>query len=49
MDLVKKFKETLTSVIPIVVIVLILNFTIAPLGDLFWPFIWGSVLLVIGL
>ena len=49
MDLVKKLKETLTSVLPIMVIVLILNFTIAPLGELFWPFIWGGVLLVIGL
>ena len=49
MDLVKKLKETLTSVLPIMVIVLVLNFTIAALGNLLWPFIWGGVLLVIGL
>ena len=49
MDLVSKVKETLISVIPIMVIVLILNFTIAPLGELLWPFIWGGLLMIIGL
>ena len=49
MDFVKKLKETLGSVLPIMVIVLVLNFTIAPLGDLFWPFILGGVLLIVGL
>ena len=49
MDLVSKVRETLISVIPIMVIVLILNFTIAPLGELLWPFIWGGLLMIIGL
>ena len=49
MDFVSKLKETLISVLPIMGIVLILNFTITPLGDLLWPFIWGGVLLTIGL
>ena len=49
MDLVSKVKETLISVIPIMVIVFILNFTIAPLGELLWPFIWGGLLMIAGL
>ena len=49
MDFVKKLKETLNSVLPIMVIVLVLNFTIAPLGELFWPFILGGALLIVGL
>jgi hypothetical protein len=49
MDFVKKLKETLNSVLPIMAIVLVLHFTIAPLGELFWPFILGGILLIIGL
>ena len=49
MDFVKKLKETMISVLPVMVIVLVLNFTIAPLGDLFWPFILGGIMLIIGL
>ena len=45
----EKFKETIISVLPIVAVVLILNFTIAPLGDSLWDFLLGSVFLVIGL
>lgn len=49
MDFVSKLKETLVSVIPIIVIVLILNFTVAPLGDKLLPFLLGGLLLVMGL
>ncbi|MBO4409761.1 MAG: DUF1538 domain-containing protein [Spirochaetales bacterium] len=44
-----KLKETLISVLPIMAIVLILNFTIAPLGERLVPFIISGFLLVIGL
>lgn len=49
MDFIAKLKETLTSVLPIMAIVLVLNFTIAPLGDLLVPFLIGGLLLVVGL
>lgn len=49
MDFISKLKETLISVLPIVLVVLILNFTIVPIGDAFVPFLIGSVLLVLGL
>lgn len=49
MDFIRKLRETLTSVLPIVVIVLVLNFTIAPLGSMLWPFLLGAVMLVAGL
>ena len=50
MDFVAKLKETLISVLPIMVIVLILNFTITPLGtERLWNFILGGVMLIIGL
>ena len=49
MDFVAKLKETLMSVLPIMGIVLILNFTIAPLGDMLWKFILGGFMLVMGL
>ncbi len=49
MDFVSKLKETMTSVIPIIVMVLILNFTVAPLGDRLLPFLLGGLLLVLGL
>ena len=50
MDLLGKLKETLLSVLPIMAIVLILNFTITPLGaDKLWRFIVGGVMLILGL
>nr|MCR4676872.1 DUF1538 domain-containing protein [Sphaerochaetaceae bacterium] len=49
MDFSSKFRETLISVAPIVVIVLILNFTVVPLGELLVPFLIGSVMLILGL
>ena len=48
--LTAKFKEVLSSVLPIVFIVLGLNFTITPLGsDATIAFLIGSVLVIIGL
>ncbi len=45
-----KLKEVLSSVLPIAAIVLILNFTLAPLAmPLFWRFIIGTGLVIIGL
>lgn len=49
MDFLDKLKETLLSVLPIVGLVLILNFTIAPLGSLLLPFLLGALMLVAGL
>ncbi len=50
MNILTKFKETLNSVVPIMLIVLFLNFTIAPLGnDIILRFIVGGILLIIGL
>lgn len=49
MDFLAKLKETLMSVLPIVGIVLLLNFTIAPLGSMLWPFLVGALMLVVGL
>ena len=49
MDILAKLKETLMSVLPIVGIVLLLNFTIAPLGSKLWPFLVGALMLVVGL
>ena len=50
MNLLRKFRETALSVIPIVVIVVILNLTIAPVG---WPavgqFALGAVSIIVGL
>lgn len=48
--LIGRFKENLFAVIPITVIVLILNFTIAPLGSaLIIRFLIGSLMIVLGL
>ena len=45
-----KLKESLMSVIPITVIVLILAFTVAPLsGEMIWGFLIGALFVVIGL
>ena len=48
--LLNKFKEILFSVLPITLIVIILNFTIVPLGkDNFIRFLIGAFLIIIGL
>ena len=50
MNLISKFKETGISVIPILLIVLVLNFTIAPIGwSLVAQFLIGGVLIIFGL
>lgn len=49
MDLIRKAKENLFSILPIIVIVLILHFTITPVPEMIGPFLIGSVLLVVGL
>ncbi|HOV62758.1 MAG TPA: DUF1538 domain-containing protein [Spirochaetia bacterium] len=50
MNLLAKLKETSTSVIPILVIVLILKLTVAPIGwTLLAQFFIGGVLIIIGL
>ena len=50
MNIVEKGKETLYSVVPIMIIVLILGCTIAPLnGEILLNFIVGSLLLIAGL
>lgn len=46
----EKFKEVLYSIIPVTALVLILNFTIIPLGtDIFLRFLIGAVAIVLGL
>ena len=49
MDLKKKAVETLLSVIPVVVLVLILHFTVIPMGAYMGHFLAGTVLLFAGL
>ena len=50
MNLLKKFKETLLSVVPIMAIVLLLGITVVPLGaGKIVQFIVGGVLLIVGL
>jgi hypothetical protein len=50
MNILQKFRETASSVLPVMVIVLILGLTAAPLGaDLVTRFLVGGVLLIIGL
>lgn len=50
MDILGKFKETAVSVLPVMAIVLLLGFTVAPLdGLLLGRFAFGGLLLVIGL
>jgi len=46
----EKFKDVITAVLPITILVLILNFTLTPLSlDLILRFLIGSVLIIIGL
>ena len=48
--LLKKFRDAVFSVIPITIIVLILNFTIVPLGTTpLIKFLIGAVLIIFGL
>lgn len=49
--IVHKFKEVLYAVLPITLIVLLLNFTLAPLEDIsmFFRFIIGSIFIIVGL
>ncbi|MFA5503009.1 MAG: DUF1538 domain-containing protein [Bacilli bacterium] len=48
--LASKIKDNAISVLPILVIVLILNFTVAPIEDyLVWRFVIGAVLIIFGL
>ena len=50
MDIVKKFRETASSVLPVMAIVLILGVTVAPLGfDLLLRFFIGGIMLIVGL
>lgn len=50
MNLVQKLKETVFSVLPIMAIVLILGFTVAPLNSiLIVRFVAGGILLILGL
>ena len=50
MNLFQKFKETLSSVLPVMAIVLLLGLTVAPLGStLLLRFGVGGVLLIVGL
>lgn len=50
MNLFQKFKETMNSVLPIMIIVIILGLTVAPLGgDLILRFSVGGILLILGL
>ena len=50
MDLLQKFKETVLSVVPIMIIVLVLGLTAAPLGTVtIVRFLAGGFLLIIGL
>ncbi len=50
MNLGTKFKETISSVVPIMAIVIILGLTVAPLGaELLWLFVVAGVMVIIGL
>ncbi|WP_235601323.1 DUF1538 domain-containing protein [Tissierella sp. P1] len=48
--LTQKLKEVTLAVLPITILVLILNFTIAPIGaNLMWKFIVGAIFIIFGL
>lgn len=48
--LLNKLKEVVFAVLPITIIVLILNFTVAPIGaDLVWGFLIGAIFIIFGL
>ena len=46
---IEKCKESVISVVPIVILVLLLHLTVAPLGDALPRFLAGAVLFIIGL
>ena len=46
---IEKCKEAVISVVPIVILVLLLHLTVAPLGDALPRFLAGAVLFIIGL
>src|SRR5690625_4550826 len=48
--LAKKFKDVLSSVLPITLIVALLHFTVVPLeSSMFFRFILGSIFIILGL
>ena len=49
MQAIEKIKESFISVIPIMVVVVLLHFSIAPMGKNFIPFLIGGVMLIFGL
>ena len=49
MVLLEKIKESAISVIPVMLVVCLLHFTAAPLGDALGEFLVGGVLLILGL
>ena len=46
---IEKCKEAVVSVVPVILLVLLLHFTVAPLGDALPQLLAGSVLFIIGL
>ena len=49
MQIVDKIKESVISVLPIMLIGILLHLTIAPMGELFVPFLIGGCLVIVGL
>ncbi len=49
MQIVEKIKESVISVLPIMLIGVLLHLTIAPMGELFVPFLIGGCLVIVGL
>ncbi len=49
MQIADKIKESVISVLPIMLIGVLLHLTIAPMGDLFVPFLVGGCLVIVGL
>jgi len=46
----QKFKDVVFAVLPVTIILLILNYTIAPIGrELVWRFIVGAIFIILGL
>ena len=49
MIFLEKLKESSISVLPIMALVSLLHFALAPLGVLFVPFLLGGILIIAGL
>jgi uncharacterized membrane protein len=48
--LIEKSKETLKAVLPIIMIVLLLSFTVAPISpEILMEFLIGAVMLIVGM